>query len=80
MLANSIFIRIFETSNSNKEFMKSSELHRIIQRGGWKFLKQDGTSHRFYEKAGQIICVPYHGSKEMPTGTANKILKAAGIK
>ncbi|MDR0667836.1 MAG: type II toxin-antitoxin system HicA family toxin [Prevotellaceae bacterium] len=41
---------------------------------------QDSTSHRDYEKHGIILRIPYHGSKEVPTGTCKKILKALGVK
>lgn len=60
--------------------MKSSELHRKITRAGWKFLKQDSTSHIHYEKDGKIIIVPFHGSDEVGKGIAHKILKQAGLK
>jgi len=55
--------------------MKSSELIRIAQRYGWKLSNQDGTSHREYRKDGNSIVIPFHGSKEVPTGTCNKLLK-----
>ena len=55
--------------------MKSSELIRIAQRHGWKLTNQDGTSHREYEKSGKTIVIPFHGSKEVPTGTCSRILK-----
>jgi mRNA interferase HicA len=55
--------------------MKSSELIRIAQKKGWKLSSQDGTSHREYEKNGQSIIIPFHGSKEVPTGTCSKLLK-----
>jgi len=55
--------------------MKSSELIRIAQEYGWKLSKQDGTSHREYEKNGRKIIIPYHGAKEVPTGTCKTILK-----
>jgi predicted RNA binding protein YcfA (HicA-like mRNA interferase family) len=60
--------------------MKSSELNRKAVQAGWKFLYQDGTSHRYYEKEGKVICIPFHGSKEVSTGTCNKILKELGLK
>ena len=36
----------------------------------------------YYGKPGvdRLIRVDYHGSKEVPTGTCNAILKAAGLK
>ncbi|MDR1897269.1 MAG: type II toxin-antitoxin system HicA family toxin [Prevotellaceae bacterium] len=55
--------------------MKSTELHRKAIKSGWKFIGQDATSHRDYEKNGAIIRIPYHGAKEVPTGTCKKILK-----
>jgi len=62
-------------SNSNVNVMKSSELNRFAVRYGWTLLYQDGTSHRYYEKNEETICIPYHGAKEVPTGTCHKILK-----
>jgi len=55
--------------------VKSTELHRIAVKYGWVLIRQDGTSHRIYEKNGEILVIPYHGAKEVPTGTCNKILK-----
>jgi len=55
--------------------MKSSELIRIAHDYGWKLSAQDGTSHREYIKNGRKIIIPFHGSKEVPTGTCKKILK-----
>ena len=66
--------------NKNKG-VKSSELVRIAQKYGWKLSNQDGTSHREYEKNGETIIIPFHGSKEVPTGTCKSILKTIkGIK
>jgi predicted RNA binding protein YcfA (HicA-like mRNA interferase family) len=55
--------------------MKSSELNRKAIKEGWKFLCQDATSHRYYEKNGALLCIPFHGAKEVPKGTCSKILK-----
>lgn len=55
--------------------MKSTELNRKALKMGWIFVRQDGTSHRIYEKSGVEISIPYHGAKEVPTGTCLKILK-----
>jgi len=55
--------------------MKSSELDRRVRRAGAKFLYQDSSSHKYYELNGQIFGVPYHGTKEVPTGTCKRILK-----
>jgi predicted RNA binding protein YcfA (HicA-like mRNA interferase family) len=60
--------------------MKHSELNRLAIKVGAEFLYQDGSSHRFYKFNGQIFAIPMHGSKEVPTGTCNKILKILGRK
>ncbi|HEX9667554.1 MAG TPA: type II toxin-antitoxin system HicA family toxin [Thermodesulfobacteriota bacterium] len=61
--------------------MKFNELVRLLERNGFKVVKEKG-SIRYYGKAGweRLIRVDYHGSKEVPTGTCNAILKAAGVK
>ena len=55
--------------------MKSSELVRIAIKYGWIFSNQDASSHREYKKKGKKIVIPFHGSKEVPTGTCKSILK-----
>lgn len=61
--------------------MKFSELVRLLEENAFKIIKQKG-SVRYYGKSGhdKLIRVDYHGSKEIPTGTCNAILKAAGLK
>ena len=61
--------------------MRFSELIRLLEQNGFKLLKEKG-SVRYYHKAGvdRLIRVDYHGSREVPTGTCNAILKAAGLK
>ncbi|MBV8855338.1 MAG: type II toxin-antitoxin system HicA family toxin [Acidobacteria bacterium] len=61
--------------------MKFSELIRLLEKNGFRLVKEKG-SIRYYGKQGhdRLIRVDYHGSKEIPTGTCQAILKAAGIK
>ena len=61
--------------------MKFNELIRLLEQGGFVLVKERG-SVRYYHKNGwpNIIRVDYHGSKEVPTGTCNAILKAAGLR
>lgn len=61
--------------------MKFSELVRLLEKNDFKLVKEKGTI-RYYAKPGHpnLIRVDYHGSKEVPTGTCNAILKAAGLK
>jgi predicted RNA binding protein YcfA (HicA-like mRNA interferase family) len=61
--------------------MKASELFKLLKKDGWFVIRQTG-SHVIMmhpDKKGQLI-VPYHRSKEVPTGTLNAILKQANIK
>lgn len=61
--------------------MTFSELVRFLEANGFTIIKQKG-SIRYYGKPGwpRLIRVDYHGAKEVPTGTCQAILKAAGIK
>ena len=60
--------------------MKFSELVRLLEKNGFKIVKEKG-SIRYYGKPGweKLIRIDYHGSKEVPKGTFHAILKAAGI-
>ncbi len=61
--------------------MKFSELVRLLERNGFDIIKEKG-SIRYYGKRGlnTLIRIDYHGSREVPTGTCEAILKAAGLK
>jgi mRNA interferase HicA len=60
--------------------MKYSELFRILKKDGWFEVRQSG-SHVIMKHPTKpnIIPVPYHGSKEVKTGTLRSILKIAQI-
>jgi mRNA interferase HicA len=58
--------------------MKSSELHRIITRNGWKLIRSNG-SHYMYEKDGIRYPVPFHGSKEVVEGLRKRIFKIMNL-
>jgi predicted RNA binding protein YcfA (HicA-like mRNA interferase family) len=63
--------------------MKSSELYKKFTKAGWIELRQTG-SHKIMKHPNinnpLVLSVPYHGTKEVPTGIANKLLKQAGLK
>ena len=61
--------------------VKFSELVRLLEANGFGLVRQKG-SVRYYGKAGwpNLIRVDYHGAREVPTGTCNSILKAAGVR
>lgn len=56
--------------------MKSSELVRMYEQAGWIQIRQSG-SHKIFKnpETGEIVSVPFHGSKEIGTGLASKLLK-----
>jgi predicted RNA binding protein YcfA (HicA-like mRNA interferase family) len=68
-------------STNVSDIIKFSELARLLERDGFELIKEKG-SVRYYAKAGlnRLIRLDYHGSKEIPTGTCDAILKAAGLK
>ena len=61
--------------------MKTSELIKILQKGGC-FKIRNGKRHDIWESpiTGNSFPVGRHPHKEVPTGTADNILKAAGLK
>ena len=61
--------------------MKFSELVSLLERNGFTLVREKG-SIRYYSKSGldRLIRIDYHDAKEVPTGTCNTILKAAGLK
>jgi predicted RNA binding protein YcfA (HicA-like mRNA interferase family) len=60
--------------------MKFSELVRLLEANGFRLVKHKG-SVRYYGKSGidHLIRVDYHGSREVPGGTCQAILKTAGL-
>jgi len=61
--------------------VKFNELVRLLENNGFRMVEEKG-SIRYYGKSGwqNLIRIDYHGSKEVPTGTCQRILKAAGLK
>lgn len=61
--------------------MKFSEVVRLLEQNGFKIVKEKG-SIRYYAKEDwdKLIRIDYHGSKEVPVGTCQAILKTAGLK
>jgi len=62
------------------ECMKFSELYRKLEDNGW--IREEGKRHAKYVHPDFETFVPVgrHPSKEVPTGTLNKILKDTGLK
>lgn len=51
----------------------------LLQKNGY-VLKSQKESHLKFEKEGNIVIVPNHGSKGVEKGTYYSILKQAGLK
>jgi len=60
--------------------MKFSELQRLLKRDGW-YIERTAKHHIYVHtiKPGKIP-VGKHAGDEVPKGTLNSILKAAGLK
>jgi predicted RNA binding protein YcfA (HicA-like mRNA interferase family) len=61
--------------------MKAREIIKTITKDGWYQVAQSGSHKQFKHpvKAGKVT-VADHGSKDIPPGTLNSILKQAGLK
>ena len=61
--------------------MKVSELIKLLKKNG-SYLTYHGKEHdEWYSPVtNKYFRVPRHKSKELPSGTANRILKDAGLK
>jgi predicted RNA binding protein YcfA (HicA-like mRNA interferase family) len=70
-----------QNGKSRDSIMTFSELVRLLERNGFELIREKG-SIRYYGKSGldKLIRLDYHGSREIPTGTCDVILKAAGLK
>lgn len=61
--------------------MKVSEMAKLLKKNGFQ-IKRHGAEHDIWynPKTQKETALPRHQSKELPTGTANKILKDMGLK
>lgn len=61
--------------------MKISELIKILKKNGCVFLQNGGRHDMWYSPiTNKKLAIPRHGAKEIKKGTAEGILKEAGIK
>ena len=76
-----IFAILISQKTKRGRGMKVSELTRLLKKCGCRFARHGG-GHDVWEnpKTGQEADVPRHGPKEIPTGTAQGILKKLGPK
>lgn len=61
--------------------MKTQELIKLLKKNGCYFVEHGREHDKWHsDLSGKDIRLPRHGSKEIPTGTVNRILKDAGLK
>lgn len=60
--------------------MRFNELVKILEKAGFRLISTGKSSCRVYSNGKQTVMVHYHGAKEIKRGTAERILKDAGLK
>jgi predicted RNA binding protein YcfA (HicA-like mRNA interferase family) len=61
--------------------MKTSELIKLFSKKGIELVGHGKEHDKYYSPiTGKYVRIPRHRSKEIPTGTADRILKDAGLK
>lgn len=61
--------------------MNAKELLKKAKQDGWEVKSQRGSHVKLIHKhKEQTVIIPDHGTKDIPIGTANKILKQLGLK
>lgn len=61
--------------------MNSKQVLKLAKEKGWIVKSQKGSHIKLLnEETNKICIVPYHGTKEIPPGTLNNILKQLGLK
>jgi predicted RNA binding protein YcfA (HicA-like mRNA interferase family) len=58
----------------------SAELIKMIEADGWVLDRVKGSYHHFRHPEKQGLVTIVHPEKDTPQGTANTILKSAGLK
>ena len=61
--------------------MNAKEVLKIAKEKGWEIKSQRGSHIKVVHKElNKTVIIPYHGTKDIPIGTANQILKQLGLK
>ncbi|VAX28434.1 hypothetical protein MNBD_NITROSPIRAE03-1215 [hydrothermal vent metagenome] len=58
---------------------KSDEVIKVLEKLGFKKIRQSGSHAVFYHADGRWTTVPIHKGKDIAKGTLYKILKDAGL-
>lgn len=60
--------------------MRSSLLIKMIEKDGWSLVRTKGSHHHFKHPIKKGLVTIPHPKKDVPKGTANSILRQAGLK
>ena len=60
--------------------MTGKELIKALKKNGWVLDRIRGSHHIMIKENERSIPVSVHGTKDIPIGTVNAILKQAGLK
>ena len=58
----------------------SAELIKMIEKDGWVLTRIKGSHHHFHHPKKPGIVTIAHPEKDTPIGTANNVLRQAGLK
>ena len=59
--------------------MTGTELVKLLKRNGWTLDRIKG-SHHIMIKGSMTLSVPVHGSRDLPAGLFNRLMKDGGLK
>ena len=60
--------------------MRFNELVKILEKAGFRLVSTGKSSCRIYSNGKRTVMVHYHGRQEVKPGTAERVLKDAGLK
>jgi predicted RNA binding protein YcfA (HicA-like mRNA interferase family) len=60
--------------------MSSAEIIKLLKAAGWTLKRVSGSHHQFKHATLPLVVTVPHPRKDVPKGTAEAILKAAGLK
>ncbi|PFH11094.1 putative RNA binding protein YcfA (HicA-like mRNA interferase family) [Collimonas sp. PA-H2] len=61
--------------------MNSSDLIKQLKATGWRHVSTRGSHHKYrHPVSGKSVVVPHPKKKDLPFGTAESVLKQAGLK
>ena len=63
-----------------EETLRFNELVRLLEQNGFRLIREKVRFVTMPKPVGKTDAGYYHAAKEIPTGTCNAILKAAGLK